>query len=71
MKSLNYGAEYRYSHNEPGAYSPGENYFPEALKNKQYYFPSDRGLEKQIAEKLRHLRTLDEASTVKRYQGND
>ena len=71
MKSLDYGAEYRYSHNEPGAYSPGENYFPEALKNKQYYFPSDRGLEKQIAEKLRHLRTLDEASTVKRYQGND
>ncbi|PHS76370.1 MAG: recombination factor protein RarA [Porticoccus sp.] len=71
MKSLDYGAEYRYSHNEPGAYSPGENYFPEALKNKQYYFPSDRGLEKQIAEKLRHLRNLDEASTVKRYQGND
>ena len=71
MKSLDYGAEYRYSHNEPGAYSPGENYFPEALKNKQYYFPSDRGLEKQIAEKLRHLRTLDGASTVKRYQGND
>lgn len=71
MKSLDYGAEYRYSHNEPGAYSPGENYFPEALKNKQYYFPSDRGLEKQIAEKLRHLRNLDEASMVKRYQGND
>jgi len=71
MKSLDYGAEYRYSHNEPGAYSSGENYFPEALKNKQYYFPSDRGLEKQIAEKLRHLRNLDEASTVKRYQGND
>ena len=71
MKSLDYGAEYRYSHNEPGAYSPGENYFPEALKNKQYYFPSDRGLEKQIAEKLRHLRNQDEASTVKRYQGND
>ncbi|WP_297186800.1 replication-associated recombination protein A [uncultured Porticoccus sp.] len=71
MKSLDYGAEYRYSHNEPGAYSPGENYFPEALKNKQYYFPSDRGLEKQITEKLRHLRNLDEASTVKRYQGND
>ena len=70
MKSLDYGAEYRYSHNEPGAYSPGENYFPEALKNKQYYFPSDRGLEKQIAEKLRHLRTLDEESTVKRYQGD-
>lgn len=71
MKSLDYGAEYRYSHNEPGAYSPGENYFPEALKNKQYYFPSDRGLEKQIAEKLGYLRNLDEASTVKRYQGND
>ncbi|WP_438952411.1 replication-associated recombination protein A [Porticoccus sp.] len=71
MKSLDYGADYRYSHNEADAYSPGENYFPKALKDKQYYFPSDRGLEKQIAEKLRHLRKLDEAGTVKRYQGND
>lgn len=71
MKSLDYGAGYRYSHNEPGAYSPGENYFPETLKNKQYYFPSDRGLEKQIAEKMRRLRTLDEASAVKRYQGDN
>jgi len=27
MKSLNYGKEYRYAHDEPEAYAAGENYF--------------------------------------------
>lgn len=28
MKDLGYGEEYRYAHNEPGAYAAGEQYFP-------------------------------------------
>lgn len=67
MKNLNYGAEYRYAHDEPGAYAAGENYFPEAIKDRRYYFPVDRGLEEQIRQKLDHLRALDAASTNKRY----
>ncbi len=67
MKELDYGAEYRYAHDEPGAYAPGECYFPPELKDSRYYFPADRGLEKQIAEKLDHLRGLDKQSPVKRY----
>jgi putative ATPase len=67
MKNLNYGAEYRYAHNEPGAYAAGENYFPEALKDRRYYFPADRGLEEQIRQKLDHLRALDATSSNKRY----
>lgn len=59
MKSLNYGKEYRYAHNEPHAYAAGENYMPEALTGKQYYYPTDRGLELKIKEKLDFLRQLD------------
>jgi putative ATPase len=59
MKSLDYGKEYRYAHNEPEAYAAGENYFPDELKGRQYYQPVDRGLEIKIKEKLKHLKALD------------
>lgn len=58
MKQLNYGKEYRYAHDEPHAYAAGENYFPENIAAKQYYFPTDRGLEIKIAEKLKFLKSL-------------
>ena len=67
MKQGGYGAEYRYAHDEENGYAAGENYFPEELKDKVYYHPVDRGLEKKIAEKLAYLRSLDEASANKRY----
>ncbi len=66
-KSMDHGAEYRYAHDEEGAFAAGENYFPEALKDRQYYFPVDRGLEQKIAEKLRYLRERDKTSTIRRY----
>lgn len=59
MKELDYGKDYRYAHNEDQGYAAGESYLPEELNDKQYYFPTDRGLEVKIAEKLRYLRTLD------------
>ena len=59
MKELGAGREYRYAHDEDNAYAAGENYLPDELANKQYYFPTQNGLEKQIAEKLEYLRSLD------------
>jgi len=59
MKELEYGKDYRYAHNEQEAYAAGENYLPEDLADKQYYFPTDNGLEKQIGAKLAHLHSLD------------
>jgi putative ATPase len=59
MKELDYGKDYRYAHNEDQGYAASESYLPEELDNKQYYFPTDRGLEVKIAEKLRYLSTLD------------
>ena len=59
MKELGYGRAYRYAHDEPGGYAAGETYFPEALGERRYYHPVDRGLETKIAEKLERLRQLD------------
>ena len=69
MKELDYGAEYRYAHSEPGGFAPGENYFPQELQDKRYYFPTDRGLEQKIAEKLEYLKQLNENSPKQRYSG--
>ncbi|MET0021460.1 MAG: replication-associated recombination protein A [Candidatus Thiodiazotropha sp. 6PLUC1] len=59
MKTLDYGKAYRYAHDEPHAYAAGENYMPEALEGRQYYYPVDRGMEIKIGEKLEFLRKLD------------
>ena len=67
MKEMGFGQEYQYAHDYPDAYVPGENYFPEALKDRQYYQPVNRGLEQKIQEKLRQLRQLDKASADQRY----
>jgi putative ATPase len=68
MKSMDHGADYRYAHDEKEAYAAGENYFPEALRDRQYYHPVDRGLEQKIQEKLRYLRERDKSSTIRRYE---
>jgi putative ATPase len=60
MKDLDYGKDYRYAHNEEGAYAAGEKYLPQAIEDKQYYFPTERGLEGKIAEKMAYLRSRDQ-----------
>ncbi|MCL1114125.1 replication-associated recombination protein A [Shewanella basaltis] len=67
MKEIGFGKEYRYAHNEPGAYAPGENYFPQSLQHSQFYQPTNRGFEKRIQDKLAQLSDLDKQSEVKRY----
>ncbi len=62
MKELGYGREYRYAHDEPGAYAAGENYLPDGMKPPGLYAPTDRGLEAKIADKLTYLRQLDRDS---------
>ncbi|MGD8170100.1 replication-associated recombination protein A [Vibrio sp. TRT 21S02] len=68
MKDLGYGAEYRYAHDEPGAYAAGEQYLPPEMVGTQYYHPTNRGLESKIAEKLDYLANLDAKSPQKRYE---
>jgi len=69
MREQGMGAEYRYAHDEPNAYAAGENYLPEAISERRYYEPENRGLEIKLREKQERLRQADEASPVKRYKG--
>ena len=59
MKELGYGDQYRYAHDEAGAYAAGEDYFPEGMPKVSWYEPTDRGLEDKIKQKLAYLRELD------------
>ena len=56
MKSLDYGKNYRYAHNEEDGFAAGENYFPEGMPAPDWYQPVSRGLEIQIADKLNALK---------------
>ncbi len=51
MKDLGYGKGYAYDHDAEGGFS-GANYWPAELPPQSFYAPTDRGLEKRIAERL-------------------
>jgi putative ATPase len=59
MQELGYGRDYRYAHDEEGAYAAGENYFPDGMTPPAFYDPTERGLEQRIRERLAELRALD------------
>ncbi|MBK7980350.1 MAG: replication-associated recombination protein A [Ignavibacteriae bacterium] len=54
MKSLDYGKNYKYAHDFENNFIE-ENYLPDSLKGKQYYFPSENGQEIKIKERLKFL----------------
>lgn len=68
MKSMGYGEDYRYAHGFDDAFVPGESYFPEEMDGTIYYEPVDRGLEKQIRDKLEHLRQQNRQAEFQRYR---
>lgn len=47
MKEMNYGKGYQYAHNYQDALVQ-QQHLPEQLRKRKYYFPSDRGFEKEI-----------------------
>jgi putative ATPase len=49
MRDLGYGADYRYPHDYAGAVAEQE-YLPEAIRQRRYYEPSERGYEARIRE---------------------
>jgi putative ATPase len=51
MKSLGYGRNYKYAHDYADAFI-AQHYLPEALQGDRYYFPQDRGYEKNIKQRL-------------------
>jgi len=51
MKQIGYGSGYQYDHDAEGGFS-GDNYWPEEMAPQTFYTPTDRGLEKRIAERM-------------------
>ena len=62
MKQLDHGRAYRYAHDEEGGFSAGQTYFPDGIPAQNFYRPSRRGLEAQIAAKLAQLREINAAA---------
>jgi putative ATPase len=56
MKSLGYGREYRYDHDEAGGVALEQTGFPDAMGERDYYEPVERGLEIKLKAKLDGLR---------------
>ena len=56
MKTLDFGKDYRYAHDEEGGFAAGENYFPTGMEAPNFYRPVNRGLEIKIADKLSELK---------------
>jgi putative ATPase len=57
MKDLGYGKDYKYAHNYENAIVPQE-YLPDQIKGQRFYFPSNRGFEKKIKDRLDRWRRL-------------
>lgn len=51
MKELGHGKGYSYDHDSEHGFS-GDNYWPATMQAAQFYTPTDRGMEKRIAERL-------------------
>ncbi|MFY0524562.1 replication-associated recombination protein A [Archangium gephyra] len=54
MKSLGYGAGYKYPHNFEGNYVP-EDYLPEALHGRHFYQPTRNGFEEELSERYEDI----------------
>ena len=56
MKSLDYGTNYKYAHNEAEGIAADMECLPPAHKGRQFYRPTTRGQEAEIARRLAELR---------------
>jgi putative ATPase len=54
MKEIGYGKDYKYAHDFENHFVE-ENYLPDELKNKQFYFPTENGQEKKLKDWLKFL----------------
>jgi len=59
MANLGYGRDYQYAHDAPDA-QVSQEHLPDALRGRVYYRPTDRGAEREIAERLAKWRAWRE-----------
>jgi putative ATPase len=62
MKTFSYGSGYKYDHDYPNNMAlQQKRFFPDGFVAKDYYYPSEQGLESKIKEKLDEIRKLRQA----------
>ncbi|MEO5937559.1 MAG: replication-associated recombination protein A [Sphingomonas sp.] len=59
MKDIGYGKGYAYDHDTAEGFS-GSNYWPDEMTAQTFYAPTDRGVEKRIAERMAYWAELRE-----------
>jgi putative ATPase len=59
MRTLGYGRGYKYAHDYKEGYV-AQDYLPDKLVGSVYYFPTERGYEKQLKQRLERWRRLRE-----------
>ena len=57
MHSLGYGKDYKYAHSTDEKLT-NMQCLPDNLKHRQYYKPTQEGLEKEVYEKLEYINSI-------------
>jgi putative ATPase len=56
MKSLDYGKDYKYAHNEADAIAADMECLPPAHRGRTFYAPTERGFEAEVRRRLAEWR---------------
>jgi putative ATPase len=62
-KDQGYGVMYQYPHDHPAGVVPG-HYFPRAIPPRNFYEPTDRGFETEIAERVARAKAVIRQESV-------
>ena len=65
MRQVGYGRGYKYAHDYEGA-RVDQQHLPDAIKDRTYYHPSDRGYERTLRERRSGSRSSDDAPPAPR-----
>lgn len=57
LGEFGYGKGYRYDHDEPNAFS-GQDYFPKEMGRHHFYFPVQRGFEREMQKRIAYFEKL-------------
>lgn len=67
MEKLGCHEGYRYAHDEPNSFAAGETYLPPEIRDKDWYKPSNRGVEDILRKRKLYLEKQDILSNNQRY----
>ena len=70
MKEIGYGDGYIYDQNLEDGFS-GQNYFPENMDRQKFYFPVERGFEREIKKRIEYFDKLRKEKAQKNKEGNN